>query len=90
MGDLTEGNRLIGNSLHIGDCYVWAEIYYLDSQTSYRECLPQKHRNEEFGELVMLDSVKRSHAAAAYAFSLFAFCLGLMGLAAYLLFLMLA
>jgi len=26
--------------MHVGDCYVWSEIYYLDSPTDYRECLP--------------------------------------------------
>jgi len=30
-----------GEGVHIGDCYVWAEIYYLDSPTDYREYLPQ-------------------------------------------------
>src|SRR5882762_8348906 len=26
-----------GTTVHIGDCYVWASIYYLDSSTDYRE-----------------------------------------------------
>ena len=26
--------------MHLGDCYIWSEIYYLDSPTDYRECLP--------------------------------------------------
>jgi len=29
-----------GHPMHVGDCYVWSEIYYLDSPTDYRECLP--------------------------------------------------
>jgi len=28
-----------GHAVHIGDCYVWAEIEYLDSASDYRECL---------------------------------------------------
>jgi hypothetical protein len=44
--------------VRIGDCYVWAEIYYLDSPTDYREYLPQ-HRARQCpvaDDLVMLDS----------------------------------
>jgi hypothetical protein len=46
-----------GNGSHVGDCYVWAEINYLDSATDYREFLainapPPTPAN---GELVMLD-----------------------------------
>lgn len=42
---------------HVGDCFIWAEIYYLDSLTDYRECLPSEVRNSqpEFGELLFLD-----------------------------------
>jgi hypothetical protein len=29
-----------GQSMRITDCYIWSEIYYLDSPTDYRECLP--------------------------------------------------
>jgi hypothetical protein len=48
-----------GDTFQVRDCYVWAEIYYLDSLTDYRECLP--HARDEprctVGEdLVMLDS----------------------------------
>ena len=31
--------KLGGYSVHVGDCYIWSEIYYLDSPTDYRECL---------------------------------------------------
>ena len=33
-------NQIGGQPIHIRDCYVWAEIYYLDSPTNYREYLP--------------------------------------------------
>ena len=26
--------------MRVADCYIWSEIYYLDSPTDYRECLP--------------------------------------------------
>lgn len=28
-----------GAEVHVKDCYVWAEIQYLDSTTNYKECL---------------------------------------------------
>jgi hypothetical protein len=49
-----------GESVHIRDCYVWAEIYYLDSQTDYREYLPERPHPLLENELVMLDSSKES------------------------------
>src|SRR3981081_3380125 len=41
MGNLADHQRMGGEGVHIGDCYVWAEIYYLNSTTDYREYLPQ-------------------------------------------------
>lgn len=50
-----------GQSFHIADCHVWAEIHYLDSPTDYREYLPP-NRNRPHAlageDLVMLDSSK--------------------------------
>ena len=37
-----EHKEIGGQSIHIGDCQVWAAIYYLDSPTDYREFLPAK------------------------------------------------
>jgi hypothetical protein len=36
----TPDKKLGGYSVHVGDCYIWSAIYYLDSPTDYRECLP--------------------------------------------------
>jgi len=36
-----EAKGIGGQGFHIGDCYVWAEIYYLDSPTDFREYLPK-------------------------------------------------
>ena len=43
----------------MGDCYVWAEIYYLDSATNYRECLPggRPMSVNPGNELIMLDDI---------------------------------
>jgi hypothetical protein len=37
MGNLGNHQRMGGKSVHIGDFCVWAEIYYLDSPTNYRD-----------------------------------------------------
>jgi hypothetical protein len=51
-------NSAHGTSFLVQDCYVWSEIYYLDSATDYREYLPQNARHSGFGELIMLDSMQ--------------------------------
>jgi hypothetical protein len=38
---LQDGSQVGGEVFYIRDSYVWAEIYYLDSSTDYREYLPQ-------------------------------------------------
>jgi hypothetical protein len=57
MRDLSRQERIGGNGSHVGDCYVWAEINYLDSPTDYREFLPSSAPSSmpPIGELVMLD-----------------------------------
>jgi len=32
--------RVGGSTARVGDCYIWAEIEYLDSASDYREFLP--------------------------------------------------
>ena len=61
MRNLADYARMNGESegsIRIGDYYVWAEIYYLDSPTDYREYLPQHCAQQcpVAGDLVMLDS----------------------------------
>jgi hypothetical protein len=58
MKNPAETRDIDGAGFHIRDCYVWAEIWYLDSPTSYRECLPenghtQARRDDDF---ILLDS----------------------------------
>jgi hypothetical protein len=57
MRDLSRQEWIGGNGSHVGDCYVWAEINYLDSATDYREFLPCNAPSPmpPIGELVMLD-----------------------------------
>jgi hypothetical protein len=33
-----------GGEYHVADVSIWAQIYYLDSSTNYREYLPQNSR----------------------------------------------
>lgn len=42
MVNPTERKQVGGEAVHIRDFRVWAEIYYLDSSTDYREYLPQE------------------------------------------------
>lgn len=51
-------NSAYGTSFVVNDCYVWSEIYYLDSVTDYREYLPQDVQHSGYGELIMLDSAQ--------------------------------
>src|ERR1700746_4068455 len=54
-------NYVSGQSFRVCDSYIWAEIHYLDSPTSYRECLPQHTATQHTtttrvdSELVFLD-----------------------------------
>ena len=70
MRNLADYPRMNGESeggIRIGDCYVWAEIYYLDSPTDYREYLPQ-HCGRQCpvaDNLVMLDSSVFSRTSRA-------------------------
>jgi hypothetical protein len=52
--------RVGGHVAHVSDCQIWAEIFYLDSPTNYREFLPQKHRTQSTPSdesLVMIDEL---------------------------------
>ncbi|HEX2599960.1 MAG TPA: hypothetical protein VHL05_14365 [Terriglobales bacterium] len=33
------GREANGFGVHVKDCYLWAQIQYLDSCTDYRECI---------------------------------------------------
>ena len=51
-----------GNSVHVRDCRIWAEINYLDSPTDYREYLPVDRnlsRHHAFGDPTVFDTDKR-------------------------------
>lgn len=71
MGQIIQQARIGGTAAHVGDCLVWAEIYYLDSPTDYRECLPNHHRQPVRidSQLVMLDEVLPTRPAARIWFS---------------------
>jgi len=71
MGQMIQQDRIGGTAAHVGDCLVWAEIYYLDSATDYREYLPNHHRRPVRidSQLVMLDPVTPQ---ATFARTLFA------------------
>lgn len=70
------GKQQIGGSaVHVGDCYIWAAISYLDSSTDYRECLPHRRRRPapSDDELVMLDEKDHLPWVRLSAVAIFAF-----------------
>jgi hypothetical protein len=75
MSDRTKERDVAGTYFRIGDPYIWAEIYYLDSPTDYREYLPQNRAvaDATCGDLVMLDSPK----SVSRTFRLLLFVLGI-------------
>ena len=59
-----------GNEIHVNDCHVWAEIWYLDSPTNYRESLddyaptaPVNEAQTSTSELQLLDELPSPAAA---------------------------
>lgn len=40
MREMTDPEEIGGETIRIGDCFVWSEIYYLDSPTDYCEYIP--------------------------------------------------
>jgi hypothetical protein len=62
MSESNEHTQTGRATSHIGDCYIWAEIYYLESPTDYRECLAPRIREAVpyLGDLVMLDEITPS------------------------------
>jgi hypothetical protein len=54
---LNQDQHIGGKAVQIRDCYVWAEIFYLDSPTDYREYLPHQPQPHAIpgDDLVMLD-----------------------------------
>jgi hypothetical protein len=62
MIDPTE-RKIGGESVHVGDCYIWAAISYLDSPTDYRKYLPCNRVRINVrapDDLIMLDSARSS------------------------------
>lgn len=68
MVDPRDTGRIGGQEFHVGDCRVWAEIQYLDSETNYRECLlddSSRHERSRDEEIVMLADATPSWWRAA-------------------------
>lgn len=68
MRETTDRKKIGCEGIHVGDCYVWAEIYYLDSPTDYREYISNhvSQRTTETGaEFITLDNAWFSWRAVA-------------------------
>jgi hypothetical protein len=63
----TNQKQVGGTTARVTDCYLWAEIYYLDSPTDYRECLRSDYPLSEVpsNDLVMIDNVTPGPRAGA-------------------------
>jgi hypothetical protein len=73
MSHLTRTDAVFGTSFHVGDFYVWAEIFYLDSPTDFREYLPERGRTRTgFGQFTTLDDSSGflNHAIQYFSHSL--------------------
>jgi hypothetical protein len=68
---MTDQKTIGGQTIHVGDCYIWSEIYYLDSSTDYREYIsnpiPQR-RAASGGEFITLDNAYQFSWVAAFKF----------------------
>lgn len=74
MGMPNPGKQLGGEAFHVRDCYVWAEIQYLDSPTDYREYLPQRTTSSSEltdSELVITDPTTTNWTASLVCFLFF-------------------
>ena len=81
---LNAGKLIGGERFYVRDCYVWAEIQYLDSATDYREFLPERPmplRPVIGSELMMLDSSGSYSALRNWApvLALFVVSAGILG-----------
>jgi hypothetical protein len=61
----------IRRDFRVSDCYVWTEIYYLDSATDYREYLTHGrtdalHTSMLPGDLTLLDPSTTSYRLHSY------------------------
>ena len=58
--------KIGGSACRVQDCRVWAEISYLDSDTDYREYLPNRKGEETrvCRDMILLDDLRRSLIAA--------------------------
>jgi hypothetical protein len=65
MANTIQRKEIGGEGIHIRDCYVWAEIYYLDSPSDYREYLPRDRQWRPPGHVLeMLDFPRQSLRSA--------------------------
>ena len=61
MANTIQRKEIGGEGIRVRDCYVWTEIYYLDSPSDYREYLPHdRHWSPDDHRLEILDSPRQS------------------------------
>jgi hypothetical protein len=61
---INQEQQIGGEPFHVRDCYVWAEVFYLDSATDYREYLPDysvRPPTPLQADFVLLDDIGADH-----------------------------
>jgi len=80
MKNSVNGRAIERAGIHTGDCYVWSEIYYLDSSNDYREFLPRAEKdNPQDDDFVCLDSLPPSQGAISVFIFAVLVCIALAG-----------
>ena len=54
MANKIPREQIGGEGIHVGDCYVWMEISYLDSPSDYREYLPKDRQSKPNDDLLVM------------------------------------
>lgn len=75
MGSMKKPLPSSGGTFHVGDAYIWSQIYYLDSNTDYREHVPRNHALQGSAlqePMVLLDDIPSHSFWTAFGRFIFA------------------
>lgn len=73
--DSNNNKQIGGTTFVVKDAFIWAEIFYLDSATDYRECISIRQTTPPNDVVTMLDdescwpSLSRLHSAIKHTFT---------------------
>jgi hypothetical protein len=73
--DRNNNKQIGGTKFVVKDAFIWAEIFYLDSATDYRECISIRQTTPPNDEMTMLNgescwpSLRRWHSVMKHTFT---------------------